>query len=333
MDVTTYLTQLNQQVKDPFGAPFSQDALKSFMALAVREYSRYRPLKRVFGTGGLSVFAKPTDVVIIAVGGPFLIGSTIVLDPFTPWQETAVILDVQRIDPSISPVPVGTPVTITLTTPLTITHYPGAIIANSPTGLAVSASTGTYMMPNDFMSEDRDSFDLATGARRSVKKEESFYDGVYRYSQAIQGIGPGLAQNFLGGSPNSAGSYPGVPALPSGNLNVGYSSCAQYTFSGGDQKFLMITPTPNKNFTLDFYYNALQQPETIPDSDMDALIDYGQGAGLMSNAGYYSGLLNFKEDDVAEDPHKTAAALVAAAQQCFGCFDTKIRKRPMAITG
>jgi hypothetical protein len=339
MNVKLYQNILSAQLVDTNGNPLSATQLNYIMAQTVREYSRWRGLLRTFGVGGLATTATSGSTSIIAVGGPYAAGSTIYLDAYTPWQETAVISSVTQVDPSTIELYVGTPVNINLTAPLANTHYAGGLLANvnplntvSPTGgLNLLPNVQQYLMPGDFLSPEDNSWNVATGQKSYLKQYQTYYDSVYEYSSLVSGVDLGQAQNFIGGP---FATFPGVPAQSNGSLAVPFSGVSQgYIFTGSGQVVLNVIPTPTTNYTFNFNYWALQQPETVPDSDMDALIAYGMYVAVDNNAVILSVYQDLR--DIRQDVKSSMAAANSRelAQNYLKKFDTAIRLRPLATSG
>ena len=332
MNVTTYLKLLSQQLCDIDGNALTTDVLTQYMAQAVTEYSRWRGLKRTSGVGGLAITAQPASTTLTVVGGPYKNGSTIILDAYTPFAETVTINTVTQIDPSLEPLYVGTPVQLNLTGATASVHYAGGLVANVVTGLSVIVGQSQYPMPLDFLSPENDSWNIATGQRAYLKQYQTYYDSIYEYSTLQQGIDLGQAQNFIGGS---FAGFPGVPSQANGSLAPlpTFGASQGYVFTGSGQVILNILPTPQSPGVLNFNYWALQQPETVPPSDMDALLAYGVYLGVANNAVLRSVYPDLR--DVRQDEKFSAAAANCRelAQNYLNKFDTAIRLRPLAISG
>ena len=338
MNVTTYQTMLSALLVDSNGNPLSPTQLNIITAKVVTEYSRWRGLLRTFGCGGLALNASPASQQITVVGGPYSSGQTIYLDAFTQFQETAVIDSIAQINPADEPILVGTPMLLNLVAPTVNVHYAGGIAAGvNPNnilgtgGLNIVAGQAQYAMPLDFLSPEDNSWNIATGQRSYLKQYQTFYDSIYEFSTLVQGVDLGQSQNFYGGEYYG---FPGVPANPSGALNVPSAGAGSaYIFTGSGQVILNCVPAPQSSRVLNFNYWALQQPETVPPSDMDALLDLGIYVGVQNNAMVYSALPDWRDIRQDEVNSRAGANSMELASAAKARFDTSIRLRPLAISG
>ena len=335
MDLTLLDQTLAIMLNDPDGKTYPATMRARAEALAVRTYSRFIAYKRRYGTGALYSQGNIGDTQILTVGGPFAPGAIVTLDPMMPWQETFTVTSVSRAVQTGAPF-VGTPVALNLSAPLANFHPLPTVVTQASLGLAVVANQDTYVMPYDFLDPDTDTFDQATGARRWVKRQETFYDGVYLMSGPILGVDYGMAQNFTG-APGygwgfaGVGTGTGTPAI--GPFSTAVGGETQYIFIPGDATTMQIIPTPIQNTVLDFQYIALHQPSTIPDADLDALCDYAQALCYEFWSAYLGGLIDFKEDYITEYPSQNTAQLKVMAQNKKTDFDNKVRQRPYCVSG
>lgn len=341
MNTTVYKSMLAAQLVDTNGNAVGEPLLSYIMAQAVMEYSRWRGLLRTYGVGGLAVTANSGSNSITVYGGTFLQGSTIYLDAYTPFQETAVILSVQQVNPdAATTIYVGSPVVLNLSAPLSSTHYAGGYVAtvnpsnqlNLTGGLNITAGQQQYPMPLDFLSPEDNSWNIATGQRAYLKQYQTYYNAIYEFSNMTSGVDLGQAQNFIGGGPYI--TFPGVPAQANGSLAVpsGFQQ-PSYIFTGSGQVVLNLVPAPTSAYTLNFNYWALHQPETVPPQDMDALISYGLYVGVANNAVILSVYQDLR--DIRQDIKSSMAAANsrALADQYLDKFNTAIRLRPFGTAG
>jgi len=329
MDIARFDSMLALRLGDTGGSVYSANTRAAAMSEAVRAYSRFYPLVRRIGTGAAYANTAVGATTIYTVGGPFAIGDEIVIDPNTPWSETKTITNLTRPAPSDNLV--GSPLVLTVSA-MTYAHYAGAIVTKSTPVLNIVSGQDTYPMPYDFIEPDRLTFGLAVGSREWIKREESFYDGVFRMSERIGGVGFGLSQTFRG----SVASTGGFVALPSGvsGLVVPSGGQTRYQFLNNYPIQMQVLPEPTASDTLDFNYNAEQIPETIPDSDLDALLSYAHYAALASRAASLGGTLgDWTEADVKSESSKNAQALMEMATKALMSFDRNIRRRPRFASG
>lgn len=339
MNVTTYQQMLSALLVDSNSNTLSPTFLNVITAKCVTEYSRWRGLLRTFGNGGLAIKANVGSTQLTVVGGPYSAGQTIYLDAFTPWQETANISSIAQIDPALEPILVGTPMLLNLSAPTSNVHYAGGVVAqlnaSNPAlttgGLNIVAGQQQYMMPLDFLSPEDNTWNIATGQRAYLKQYQTYYDSIYEFTSLTSGVDMGQAQNFIGGP---YAIFPGVPPQANGSLFVpGINQNAAYVFTGSGQVILNVIPTPQTSYTLNFNYYALQQPETVPPSDMDALVDLGIYVGVQNNAVAFAAMQDLR--DIRQDVKSSVAADNSRkiAEDAKSRFDTSIRLRPLAVSG
>ena len=326
MDVNLFLSDFAVQLGDPTNATFSASTLQTLMCIAVRTYRRWRSCVRAFASGVLYSDATAGDTVIQTCGGPWTVGQTILID-IGSYMETKTIA-------SIAPGTMrsnwmGNPIAVTLTSALTQNHAAGRRVTMQNPGLTVVNGNAYYELPSDFQQLDQTTFGLATGQQIAVKKVESFYDGVYYYSQLLSGVGWGQSQNFQG---LGYGLWVGIPNGPA-TFNPPQFPANQTAFEVqlGNPPLLNMTPVPQYSAFWQFNYNAAHQPETVPDYDFDAVMDAAVAAALALQANAKSGMFNWKESDTAEMPDLMVKALMKASDDAMRRFDTKIRKRPFAV--
>lgn len=228
-----------------------------------------------------------------------------------------------------------------LVAPLVNTHYAGGVIAPVNTnntysnvgGLNTVVGQQQYPMPLDFLSPEDNSWNIATGQRSYTKQYQTYYNSIYEFSGLISGVDLGQAQNFIGGS-GIFDTFIGVPAQANGSLAVPNGiGGVSYTFTGSGQVILNLYPAPAANYTINFNYWALQQPETVNSSDMDALVDYGMYVAISNNAVVLSTIQDLTDIRQSIKSSGAAANSRNLAKQYLDQFDTKIRKKPIGICG
>ena len=332
MDSTRFDRTLAEQLGDSDGLVYGPTLRQTALAAAVRAYSRYRGFKRRYGTGHLYMGAPVGTDTIFAVGGPFAAGSTITLDYGASYSETVVILSVSMATPEDLLVSAATK--IKLTAVLTKQHNEGGFISQTTLGLTIAAGVDMYLLPPDFIEPDRDSWDMATGARRWVKRTESFYDGVYRQSELIGGVGYGQSTTFRPGT-GLGGGFVGVPANSAGTVSTAGSVGNEtlFEFIDGYPPMLQISPVPQIAYSFDFRYIAQALPANIPDEAFDALIAQAHAVCLESRIAVLGQSGDAKEDDVSESPSATIKALRDAADAQRKVFYGYVAGIPLATSG
>lgn len=333
MNVPNCKTLLSQQIVTYTGQTPDDAQLNQFIAGATLAYSRFRNLERRYGEGALSVDAPTNSSSIKAVGGPFVSGATITIDAYTQWAETVTISTVDRIAPSANTDLTGDPVTLNLTTPTTQPHYAGiSIIVNASMGLQLVVGQSQYVMPGDFIRANARSFGKAVGI--PIPSTQMLYGRIYVQSQSLQPTGWGISQTFQGSGVGLPGAFLGIPAgIGNNNFNAPDGCLPFFEWIGTSPVIFNVWPAPTVAKTLFFTYRAIQQPETIPDSDMDAIVAYARYLALTSNADIIANAPDFR--DIRQDQKFSSAAanLRELAQKALDEFNSKVAHRPVMVTG
>jgi hypothetical protein len=343
MNVSLFLSDLNQSlgagvsmpgfsgVISPGSFQYSPGLQQMAMCLAVRGYSRWRRPLRPYGSGVLYSQANAGTNVLQVIGGPWTTGSTILVD-FGTVQETFTILG---IGPgSQLPNWMGTPTALTLSGNLSYTHAAGVFVGLNPPGLAVIPAVQYYALPSDFAEMDSKTFNYANGSQGAMVHQQAFYDAATFYSQMLSGVGYAQSQTFMASGGVGIYAFYGIPDGPSTFNPPANGGCETlWQVMEGNPPILAATPVPNFTGQWVFNYYGTHQPETVPDSDFDALMELARAIATESATQLLAGRLSFKEDDVSESPHLNAAALLDVSKMAREIFDIKIRKRPYCITG
>jgi hypothetical protein len=340
-DITS---QLTHAFADRLDEPRAANARTYATIQAALAYSNNRPLLRRMGTGNLFTASKVGDTTVLFVGGVWQVGdSAVLLDQFFP-QETVTIDGLAPYQPTNTVAGFSVPVLeATLAVPLANAHSANALLKKVPvsgqqvSGLTLSPGVDTYFLPLDWISPQQDSFDLAVGAKATVRKTESYYDAVYGYSNAISSVGAGTGSDFLGGY-LSGSDNPSLNAFPlppgSGPIAPGASPGQTiYRFLQNDPPMLIMMPTPGQTQVLDFFYNGAHTINSIPASDFDAVLNYALYAACVSLATYYASLIDYTEEGVTEHPGQTSDKLMAIAKERMQAYENRIIFIPMAVTG
>lgn len=332
MDATRFDYALANALNDPSQEIYSSALRADATTRAVLEYSRYEPCLRRYGTGSVATPAKSGQNKIVIMGGPFVAGDKINIEPGTPNYEQITVQSVAPYAP-INMMP-SQASEITASANLTITHQPGSYCAKPVVGLSLVASQDTYLLPQDFIRLDQASFNIATGIQLSYRRGVGFYDAVYDISNALSGVGYGSSQGFFA---SNSRQYP-IAGNPFANPNGG--STAQ-SFAGGTvfrfimsaQPMLIVSPAPTAAKTLDFFYYASHSIASVPDSELDVILAYARYSALSSQAAILAGLVDYEEEGASESGSGNARALNELAQQALSDFDTKIRCKPYFASG
>lgn len=333
MNVPLYEANLAVALGDPNNVTYSSSTIQTVMCLAVRAYRRWRSCLRPYASGVTyqSVLAGSNSLYV--VGGPWAVGQKVVVGEYSD-QETftisAVTVGAQKANW------IGFPLVLTLSGNLANAHAAGIRVYQPNYGLQVVAGQPNYQLPPDFVALDNRSFDLATGARAWVKRVESFYDGVYRMSALLEGVGWGQSQPFqnsgLGIGP---GTFAAVPdALNTMNVPGGGGGQEMAVdIQPGNPPQMWLTPAPQSAVLWQFQYFAAHQPETVPDEDFDAVIDAGRAIAVELTGAAWANRPNYTEADVTRRAKDNEMALMAVGAEAYKRFESKIRRVPIFISG
>ncbi len=322
MDYNRLDQLLAASLDDLAGESYSDDARQAAILLAIREYSRYVPVLRRLGCGITLNALAVGGTSIIATGGMFNVGEQIIVGLGTN-AETCTI---SAVSPDASyGLDLGAPTQLTVGA-LTKNHRKGTYVAKATIGLQIVPGVDTYELPPDFIKPDQDSLDLAVGARATIKKTSAFYDSAYLNTNRLSGPTPNTSQNVQGGIRNYQNN-------PNGGGFAQNPSEVLYRFSLSGLPILTIYPVPTANRTLDFYYSASQTVDTVPDSDLDAIVALCTAKALSQRASAFGGQGSYKEGDEAVDGAKSAGELRMLAKEQQDKFDNYIRFRPFAQGG
>jgi hypothetical protein len=223
---------------------------------------------------------------------------------------------------------------ITISSPTVNAHYEGCAIAPTAVGLSIQPGTDTYLLPRDFIDIDKESFDLAVGAKSTQRRGNSFFDSSYIIAQQLSGVGYGGASNY---GPSFPSGYP-IAGNPFDNPNSGVASRGTsetiFRFLRQGQPQLVITPVPQgATVTLDFFYRGSHTIASIPDADIDAVLHYAayvlyQGQAAALNQGG-----DLKIGDREQFYSKNAAQLNALAKCALEEFERRVRLVPYGVSG
>lgn len=335
MNTALFLQQLALNLGDPSNVTYSAALNQASMCLAVRAYARWRPLLRSFGTGVIYSNATAGDDSIQVVGGTFAVGQQLqIVDMFgmeSPFTITGMSVG--------TPIEnwMGVPIQLTLSRNLAYNHAAGVFVGLSNPGLPIVQGLQYYPLPPDFVQFDQLTWDLANGQRFYVENFVSFYDGVYLYSELLDGRGYGNTQTYQ----SSSGGWPLVGGgafigIPDG---TGFNPPGQATFQTvlevqpGNPPLLYMNPPQQQAALWQFNYYATHQPETVPDADFDAVMDAARAVATEAQWQILAGLMDLR--DIRQDmkPSANANAMMAVAEQAMKQFDIKVRKRPFMVTG
>jgi len=330
MNVPNFTTQLANSLGDPTNATYSSTLLQTAMVIAVGSYGRWRKLERQFGTGHIYEAVTAGASTVLIAGGPWVVGQEIsVMDSYS-GVETFTVNAIAAGTPLTNWI--GVPTLVTISGIFANNHAAGIFVNQTNAGLTLVAGQSNYFLANDFSAFENRSWDIANGSRAWVKRQESFYDGAYRMSDLLSGVGEGQSQTF--GGISTGNGYAGVPnATGITNIPQNASTGTAYDILAGNPPQLVINPVPQSSAFLQFNYYGEHLPETVPDADVDAVIDAATAVAVAAIAQGYGGITDAQ---IGEDKFMysvTMKTLVSIADEAMKRFDVKIRKRPFMITG
>lgn len=329
MDIRRFDKMLAQGLMDPDGETFDPKARLIAMSEAVRAYSRYRKCRRRYGFAVLyQELSSPVDTTVYISGAAIPVGTVVTIDESLPWEEsfTVTAIEPANLDDQL----VGFPLKVTLNGTPQSRHRAGALISHASPGLRVATGQALYALPFDFIDVDRQSWDIATGSRTWIKQQESFYDGVYRFSELIGGVGYGQSQLFRGMS--------GFAALPSGSGSSTVvppgSSGPVFSMLDGYPPKLQVAPAPTVGAVYDLYYYGQCLPEEVPDHDLDALLAKAKSQAYRYHAATFASEGGtWREGEVSESPSAAVDAYVKLAEQAEQEWSQAIAGRPLIASG
>jgi hypothetical protein len=322
MNFSVLDTAFSELLGDPSAGIYSAESRKKAIGSAVREYSRYYPIKKSIGYGCLFEGAGSGASTISALG-LFSINKKIKLFSATGYIEEVTVTNI-AIPAASSGWLAGTPRTLSITPNLGAAFPEGSILIPEKEGLSIQAGTDIYLLPSDFVSVDLESFNQAIG-KKLPKKRHGFYDSAYENSRRLSGVGFGRGKNFAG-----AVAFPmtETPILTPDSLSE-----PMYTIVEGDAPYLQITPVPTKSEVLKFQYNAYRILSAIPDYEQDLLLTFAHYKLLEAQAASLAPLEDYKEDDVSESASANARALTDMADKKLTEWKRLISQRPILVSG
>ena len=333
MNTARFLSELGYALGDPSNAIYSANANTNAMYRAIREYSRWRPLKKAIGMATLYAATAIGDTTMQLLGGPFVIGNVLNVDIIgIGIPEVVTVTAIAMTNDSTDGI--GAPQTVTVA-PLAHAHAVGCIVVNQITGITTVSGQSTYALPYDLISLDQESFGLATGQRSAVKKYERFYDAATWFSNALGGVGFGQSQTFTGYGSGSGG-YAAFPFGPGNSIVLPGPGGTEAIFSitMGDPPALTIAPTPSAGWVLDpVYYWGQHTPATVPDADMDALLCYAQWAALMSRIAAVPTYAAVSDGKQSVSAAAGLTALMARADGAMSEWKRRISDFPFITSG
>ena len=359
MNPSNFDMQFSLLLGDPVTEPGQNGAVVSFAARqmatiqAIKEYTRYRPALRKFGTGytygncGPSISAPISSLAgmsfVMIGGGGFVSGSSIVLDPYTAIQETVVISSVIKYNP-VAPSPGPTSganlIQVNLSSSLQYSHSDAAYVTLTTPGLRIVGGQNTYPLPYDWRRVEQSSFDVAVGAKMAYKEGNGYYDASYVYAMEMTGLGMGYSATYGVGSPYGyaiAGDPFNNPnGAPGGSVGPPEEQGFKF-YDKTDEPLLYMSPVPATSLVnaLVFDYYAQHSTSTIPNKDEDAVLNYALYCAYTSMMSQMAMGSNFdrKIAQVEYMPSRQLSILRQIAMEAKKDFDQKIRWVPHAISG
>lgn len=331
MDVRRFDKMLAQGLFDSSGARFGPNARLVAMSEAVRAYSRFRRCRRRYGFAVLyQDLSDPVDTTIYVSGAVIPVGTSITISSGFPWAETFSVVSVEPAN--LDDFLVGFPLKVTLSGTPANRHKAGALISHAFPGFRAVAGQELYPLPFDFIAQDQQSWDIAMGTRTWIKQQESFYDGVYRFSELIGGVGYGQSQQFRG-LPGVGSPFVAIPSGPTGGTVPPSPPGSTMSILEGTPPMLQVSPAPTAARTYDVYYYGQCLPEEVPDHDMDALLSKAKSYAYRYHAASFAGEITWREGEVSETPGASVDAYVKLAEQAEQEWMQAIAGRPLVLSG
>ena len=293
---------------------------------ALLAYSRYRPALRRMGEGVLLANVAVGSSTLFALGGVWSMGQVLTLDSLGVAPETVTIAGLAVVDRGhVDPLAV---LQITVAAPVQFGHPSGALLSSASPGLNILAGVGTYGLPPGWIDVDRDSFDLAIGARVSQKRQAGFYDGAYQQAQNLSGLGYGMKSDFGGGYGSLVAQGANFFGLP-----MGLNEQQSFDFLSDAPARLVVKPVPERARVLDFYYQAIHVLGTVPDADAEAVTAYAAYSLLLGIEAEIGRLPDRVAGGEREVWSKAREGLDALAKEQLAIFERLVANRPYAAGG
>lgn len=316
-------------------------ALLSCLMRACVAYSHYRPVLRRLGDAQAVKATGQESLQIEVVGGLFRAGDAIVLDFCGPGETTALVESVTQADAGVQESAVAVPVTtLTLTQALSFDLEGGALIVpeveESERGLTLTPGRSTYGLPLDFLQPDQDSFDLCVGARSQVRRSASYYDAAYGLASALSGVGYGYQINSGLAAPGSPYPVAGNPySNPNGGPGQPQAVGMLYRFALQGRPTLTVSPPPAASRRLDFYYQGVHIPASVPVADQEAVLAYARYAALQVLATHTNQILDAtaNELNMTDRASNNVEQLRKLADAALAEYEKHVRFRPLAVSG
>lgn len=329
MNAVRFDVDMKEALQDLVSQTFSANYRKVALANSLRVYSKYFPDRREIGEGRMQETSTATDTTLKVVGGPFVVGDSVVIGAGLSTAETRTIITVAE-DSSDAVGTLGYVYTITVPA-ITYDHMAGELVNQATLGLDLVANQELYALPRDLMGIDQESLDLALGVRAEVKRTSYYYDALYSITNQRSSMRLGAASNV------GFGGMFGYPMVgnPFDNPNQGIfrNSPVTWSFRFSDRPDLRIIPAPTAARTYRWMYQAQHIAATVPDYHAAWLLHYAIADACTSLA---SALLEegvWSEADVTEDPARATRSLLDLAETHRKLWDNEIKFRPIVAGG
>jgi hypothetical protein len=315
---------------DPTNQIYSKASLKVAILRAVRAYSEYRSCLRRITSGAVTEDGAAGATTLIAVGGPYYLNQSVIVDVGGPAQETATIAGITPLMSEDQPIGY---VELTFSAGLANAHSAGALLLMSKPGLVISVDQDTYLLPQDFVDIEHSSFDMAIGAKLVYRKQNGYYDASSVISNQLSGTGFGRASNW---GPSPYFGYP-IAGNPYDNPNSNITSPAQmaWRFYTSDNPYLRVIPQPQAGCTLDFDYYGCHTIQSVPSADQELIVLYAKYAALTAraNAMNESNGGDVRIEEYQQDPSRNSAQLLSLAKDAYSLWEDKLRFIPYGTSG
>lgn len=340
MNATAFDAALAATLRDVGGATWTPTDRQTATRKAVMRYSQYRPALRRYGTGAVWTAVGSGGNTIDVVGGTWFNGDTILIDPLQAPEAPLTVEGVTAV--SADPTTTSPVLQLTISGNLANAHGVNALVTHQPPagyvtpGLLIVPGTDTYLLPGDFVRPEQESFDLAVGAKASVRRGNGFYDAAYDISNALSGTGWGSSSNFAGTyQAGGASNQQYFAALPGGTAIAGSQSSSEtvYRFLTNMPKMLVITPIPQTAMLLDYYYRGMHTTDSAPEEDSDAILAQATAEALLMQAVPYALDGEMKTTDLDTRSSKSVQGFTALAQRYADTFNRRIVRVFYSVSG
>lgn len=357
MNPSEYDLQLATALGDDVDSPWEDGLIYSAVnrqAAALQSckaYTRHRNALRRFGTGYTYGSCGPSSTplsMLVTGGGGFLPHSTLIVDLNTPTQETVQIKSTALYTgPGFNSqsLPTSPEAGSTVSNLLLVNFYPpgltmdhgdSSFVTLPVPGLSIVQGQDTYQLPYDWIQVEHSTFDIAIGQKLAYKAQNGFYDATYILAAQLTGLGMGYSATYGVGSPYGYAIAGNPYDNPNGAPGSGNFLAPGWRFYNGNFPKMVVYPIPSGPSVLAFDYFASHSISTVPATDEDAILSYGEYWCLKMRLNKMMVGDQWQDRKIAQAEYsstKNMSQIQKAMAMARREFDLKIRWSPVIVSG